>query len=103
MMLIAAAMTSQTSALATEIAADKDLAKQILDRACIPVPQGAMNAHLGSIDGHWPGSCWWKLEARGWRFGPRPIAVSPARPLIIRTAAPDARGRGRIAQPAGLA
>lgn len=38
--LIAAAMTSQTSALAVDIASDKDLTKQLLNRAGIPVPQG---------------------------------------------------------------
>ena len=40
--LIAAAMTSQTSALAVEIASDKDLTKRLLDRAGLPVPQGAI-------------------------------------------------------------
>ncbi|HEX4949415.1 MAG TPA: cyanophycin synthetase, partial [Blastocatellia bacterium] len=40
--LIAAAMSSQTSALAVEIASDKELTKQLLDRAGIPVPQGAI-------------------------------------------------------------
>lgn len=38
--LVAAAMTSQTSALAVDIASDKDLTKQLLNRAGIPVPQG---------------------------------------------------------------
>lgn len=38
--LIAAAMTSQTSALAVDIASDKVLTKQLLHRAGIPVPKG---------------------------------------------------------------
>lgn len=38
--LIAAAMTSQTSALAVDIASDKDLTKKLLHRAGIPVPRG---------------------------------------------------------------
>jgi cyanophycin synthetase len=38
--LIAAAMTSQTSALAVDIASDKELTKQLLKQAGIPVPQG---------------------------------------------------------------
>lgn len=40
--LIAAAMTSRTGAIATEIASDKELTKQLLNRAGIPVPQGAI-------------------------------------------------------------
>jgi cyanophycin synthetase len=39
---IAAAMSSQTNALAVEIASDKDLTKRLLDRAGIPVPRGAV-------------------------------------------------------------
>jgi cyanophycin synthetase len=40
--LVAAAMTSQTSSIAADIASDKDLTKRLLDRAGIPVPQGAV-------------------------------------------------------------
>jgi cyanophycin synthetase len=40
--LIAAAMTSQTSVIAADIASNKDLTKRLLDRAGIPVPQGAV-------------------------------------------------------------
>jgi cyanophycin synthetase len=40
--LIEAAMTSQTSAIAVDIASNKDLTKRLLDRAGIPVPQGAV-------------------------------------------------------------
>ncbi|MFN7927950.1 MAG: cyanophycin synthetase [Blastocatellia bacterium] len=39
---IAAALTSQTSALAVETASDKDLTKQLLAAAGLPVPQGAI-------------------------------------------------------------
>jgi cyanophycin synthetase len=38
--LIAAAMTSGTSAVGSDIASDKDLTKRLLDRAGIPVPRG---------------------------------------------------------------
>jgi cyanophycin synthetase len=38
--LIAAAMTSETSAIGSDIASDKDLTKRLLNRAGIPVPQG---------------------------------------------------------------
>lgn len=38
--LVSAAMTEQTSALGVDIACDKVLAKQFLDRAGIPVPEG---------------------------------------------------------------
>jgi cyanophycin synthetase len=38
--LVAAAMTSQTSVIAADIASNKDLTKRLLGRAGIPVPQG---------------------------------------------------------------
>lgn len=38
--LIAAAKTSQTSAIGSDIAADKDLTKRLLNRAGLPFPQG---------------------------------------------------------------
>ncbi|HYE76313.1 MAG TPA: cyanophycin synthetase, partial [Blastocatellia bacterium] len=38
--LVAAAMTSLTSAIGSDIASDKDLTKRLLNRAGIPVPQG---------------------------------------------------------------
>lgn len=40
--LVSAAMTEQTSALGVDIAGDKVLAKQFLDRAGIPVPEGVV-------------------------------------------------------------
>ncbi len=40
--LVSAAMTEQTSALGVDIAGDKVLAKQFLDRAGIPVPDGVV-------------------------------------------------------------
>jgi cyanophycin synthetase len=61
---IQAAMTSRTSAIATEIAGDKELTKQILRQAEIPVPYGETVCSIGEL-------------VRAFRKIGAPVAVKP--------------------------
>jgi cyanophycin synthetase len=79
--LVSAAMTEQTSALGVDIACDKVLAKQFLDRAGIPVPDGLV-AHNAA-----------EAAAALDRLG-RPVVIKPkngnhGRCVTIGIATPD--------------